>query len=238
MKVIKCPDSSFTYSNMLAVSSSDFDPQTRFVKVNDRFIFNVAPIPSLDSGHIGPTRIQREWGRLSINEEVIVEALSDSVVDAESNVYLGRMDVELSFLTPSQERVLSLDSEEVSDILKGGFENQIFSLGQPFVFDFRGNNIKGVVTGMTGMPLDLLQDLKLGGNATGGATTVPKGKDSTLFGMLTTVTTISVSKGTNSLIDLKGSSVSLKANAIIQPDFRFEDLGIGGLDKEFSNIFR
>ncbi|KAJ1662184.1 transport between ER and Golgi ATPase protein [Coemansia sp. RSA 1646] len=223
---------------MLAVSSSDFDPRTRFVKVNDKFIFNIAPIPSLEGGHIGPTRIQREWGRLSINEEVIVEALSDSVVDASSNVYLARMDVELSFLTPSQERVLSLDSEEVSDILKGGFESQIFSLGQPFVFDFRGNNIKGVITGMSGMPLDLLQDLKLGGDTSGSATAGPKSKDSTLFGILTSVTTISVSKGTNSLIELKGSSISLKANAIIQPDFRFEDLGIGGLDKEFSNIFR
>ena len=27
-------------------------------------------------------------------------------------------------------------------------------------------------------------------------------------------------------------------NSIIQPNFRFEDMGIGGLDAEFSNIFR
>ncbi|KAJ2656742.1 transport between ER and Golgi ATPase protein [Coemansia sp. RSA 1200] len=237
MKVIKCPDSSFTYSNVLAVSSSDFSPQTRFVKVNDQFIFNVAPIPSLDAGYVGPTRIQREWGRLSINEEIIIEALGDSVIDASSDVYLGRMDVEISFLTPNQERVISMDAEEVSDILKGGFENQIFSIGQPFVFDFRGNNIKAVVTGLSGMPLDLLQDLKMGSDANDAAKK-PKSKNSTLFGMLTSVTTITVSKATNSLIELKGSSVNLKANAIIQPDFRFEDLGIGGLDKEFSNIFR
>ncbi|KAJ1733262.1 transport between ER and Golgi ATPase protein [Coemansia sp. Benny D160-2] len=237
MKVIKCPDSSFTYSNVLAVSSSDFSPQTRFVKVNDQFIFNVAPIPSLDAGYVGPTRIQREWGRLSINEEIIIEALGDSVIDANADVYLGRMDVEISFLTPNQERVISMDAEEVSDILKGGFENQIFSLGQPFVFDFRGNNIKAVVTGLSGMPLDLLQDLKMGSDGSDAAKK-PKSKNSTLFGMLTSVTTITVSKATNSLIELKGSSVNLKANAIIQPDFRFEDLGIGGLDKEFSNIFR
>ncbi|KAJ2585963.1 transport between ER and Golgi ATPase protein, partial [Coemansia sp. RSA 1804] len=81
----------------------DFSPQTRFVKVNDQFIFNVAPIPSLDAGYVGPTRIQREWGRLSINEEIIIEALGDSVIDANSDVYLGRMDVEISFLTPNQE---------------------------------------------------------------------------------------------------------------------------------------
>jgi vesicle-fusing ATPase len=28
------------------------------------------------------------------------------------------------------------------------------------------------------------------------------------------------------------------ANAIISPNFKFEDMGIGGLDKEFSSIFR
>ena len=28
------------------------------------------------------------------------------------------------------------------------------------------------------------------------------------------------------------------ANSIIQPNFKFEDMGIGGLDAEFSNIFR
>ena len=27
-------------------------------------------------------------------------------------------------------------------------------------------------------------------------------------------------------------------NAIVQPDFKFEDMGIGGLDSEFSGIFR
>ena len=31
---------------------------------------------------------------------------------------------------------------------------------------------------------------------------------------------------------------STAPNAIIQPDFKFEDMGIGGLDSEFSAIFR
>jgi hypothetical protein len=29
-----------------------------------------------------------------------------------------------------------------------------------------------------------------------------------------------------------------RAQAIIDPNFRFEDMGVGGLDKEFSSIFR
>ena len=35
-----------------------------------------------------------------------------------------------------------------------------------------------------------------------------------------------------------GSNRRPAANAIIQPNFKFEDIGIGGLDTEFSQIFR
>ncbi|KAJ2072198.1 transport between ER and Golgi ATPase protein, partial [Coemansia sp. S100] len=64
------------------------------------------------------------------------------------------------------------------------------------------------------------------------------GESSAQYGVLFSVTAIAVSKAPGSLIDIKGSAVSRKANTIIQPDFKFEDLGIGGLDTEFSNIFR
>lgn len=39
-------------------------------------------------------------------------------------------------------------------------------------------------------------------------------------------------------INLAASNRRPAANAIIQPDFKFEDMGIGGLDQEFSVIFR
>ena len=39
-------------------------------------------------------------------------------------------------------------------------------------------------------------------------------------------------------INLKASNRRPAANAIIQPNFKFEDMGIGGLDKQFSEIFR
>ncbi|KAJ1884161.1 transport between ER and Golgi ATPase protein, partial [Kickxella alabastrina] len=198
-----------------------------------QYIFNILPIPGLPSGKIGPTKIQREWGQFSINQEVVVEAMGDSVVDSNSNVFLSRMDVEVSFLTPSQESALMVDADEVAELLKNNFEKQLFTRGQPFVFDFRGNNLKGVVTGMAAVPLDVLRDIKPGGSAGD-----PLIVDSALYGVLSAITTIAVTKGQGSLINLKGSAVSRKANKIIQPDFNFEDLGIGGLDKEFSTIFR
>ena len=45
-------------------------------------------------------------------------------------------------------------------------------------------------------------------------------------------------KDAKSSVNLKASKRRPAANAILQPTFKFEDMGIGGLDKEFSVIFR
>ncbi|KAJ2528229.1 transport between ER and Golgi ATPase protein [Coemansia sp. RSA 1935] len=79
---------------------------------------------------------------------------------------------------------------------------------------------------MAGVPLDVL----LGDEADSGTPAT--------CGVLTSAIEIKVARAAASQLDLRGATVSHKANAIIQPDFRFEDLGIGGLDHEFSNIFR
>ncbi|KAJ1719416.1 transport between ER and Golgi ATPase protein [Coemansia erecta] len=238
MRAIKCPDNTLTYKNLLAVSDRDFDKSVRFVRVNDQFIFNIIPIRGLVPGQIGPTRIQREWGQFSINKEVVVEAMSDSVVDARSNVFLSRMDIEVSFMSSAQERAISVDSEEICKLVKTSFEKQIFTRGQPFLFDFCGNNLKAVVVGLAAVPLDVLRDIKPGSSPDIGGGGDPFLQDSALYGMLSSITTLFVTKAPGSLINLKGAAVSRKANKIIQPDFKFEDLGIGGLDQEFSNIFR
>lgn len=57
-------------------------------------------------------------------------------------------------------------------------------------------------------------------------------------GILTRQTFMNFFKDSKSGINLKVSSHRPAANAIFQPDFKFEDMGIGGLDKEFSAIFR
>lgn len=45
-------------------------------------------------------------------------------------------------------------------------------------------------------------------------------------------------KAADCTIRLKGSAKSSRSNAIISPNFNFENMGIGGLDKEFAAIFR
>lgn len=63
-------------------------------------------------------------------------------------------------------------------------------------------------------------------------------RDPTARGILTRHTQFSFVKDARTGLNLKPSNRRPAANAIIQPDFKFEDMGIGGLDTEFSTIFR
>ena len=57
-------------------------------------------------------------------------------------------------------------------------------------------------------------------------------------GTLTKHTQVDFFKDARSDIKLKASHTRPAANSILQPGFKFEDMGIGGLDTEFSAIFR
>src|ERR1700694_5812219 len=56
--------------------------------------------------------------------------------------------------------------------------------------------------------------------------------------ILTPQTEITFFKAPDSNIKIKPSAKRPPPNAIIQPNFKFEDMGIGGLDSEFGAIFR
>jgi vesicle-fusing ATPase len=66
----------------------------------------------------------------------------------------------------------------------------------------------------------------------------PTTSDPRARGILTAHTAINFYKDANTPIQLKGSSRRPAANSIVAPDFKFENMGIGGLDTEFSTIFR
>jgi vesicle-fusing ATPase len=57
-------------------------------------------------------------------------------------------------------------------------------------------------------------------------------------GILTPHTQIDFFKDLQTPIKLKASKTRPAVNNIVQPGFTFEDMGIGGLDTEFSSIFR
>lgn len=110
------------------------------------------------------------------------------------------------------------------------FQEQMFAPGQRFIMDYKA--IPLMLTVKTVDLIDLTADEKPTSTAAP-ALTGPHSR-----GILTSHTLFTFYKDGTSGINIKASMRRPAANSIIAPDFKFENMGIGGLDSEFSTIFR
>jgi vesicle-fusing ATPase len=96
--------------------------------------------------------------------------------------------------------------------------------------DYRSFQMKVVIKSVECVDLTVFEksDSRASGPTSSGA----------VRGILTPETSIVFYKASDSNIMIKASAKRPPPNAIIQPDFKFEDMGIGGLDSEFGAIFR
>lgn len=95
-------------------------------------------------------------------------------------------------------------------------------------------DVKSIVLRMSVRTVQLV-DLSMEKAEAGSGATLT---DANARGILTRHTQIDFFKDARTDIKIKASSRRPAANSIIQPGFKFEDMGIGGLDTEFSAIFR
>ena len=109
------------------------------------------------------------------------------------------------------------------------FENQIFAPEQRLLMDYKSLPLMLVIKTVQ------LVDLSMDKSA---AAAEPSATDARVRGIITRQTQMNFFKDAKSGINLKASNRRPAANAILAPNFKFEDMGIGGLDKEFSSIFR
>ena len=158
--------------------------------------------------------------------------------------YLGSLDAEVSFAgrktteTPFDQDELAQHFTKVLCLhyfycagtdIQQNFENQIFAPNQRLIMDFKSLPLLIVVRTVQ------LVDLSMDKSSAGAE---PTSSDSRIRGILTRHSLMNFFKDAKSGINLRASNRRPAANAIIQPNFKFEDMGIGGLDKEFSAIFR
>lgn len=108
------------------------------------------------------------------------------------------------------------------------FENQVLAPGQQLLVD-----VKSIVLRMSIRTVSLA-DLSMEKTSESAAPLT----DPSARGILTRHTQIDFFKDARTDIKIKASSRRPAANSIVQPGFKFEDMGIGGLDTEFSAIFR
>ncbi|TCD70005.1 transport between ER and Golgi ATPase protein [Steccherinum ochraceum] len=218
--VVSSPSDALALSNRLIVHPSDFH-KGQHVIVKQQFPITVLhdDTGKLAPGTIGASSLQRQWIGLSVTgDEVTVEPLSFQPS------YLQSLDIEVGFLRRGHEIAEAFSADEMAHNFVKAFSGVIFTTGQLLVFEFHGQNLKATVKGLSTLELADAQRKSGGGPAN--------------TGVLMEKTDVMFLKAGDSAIKIKSSAKKAPPNAILAPNFRFEDMGIGGLDSEFSTIFR
>lgn len=108
------------------------------------------------------------------------------------------------------------------------FSGQAFTVGQQLAFQFLDKKMLGLV--VKSLEAADLSTLTSGGDAK------PK---KTMMGRCLGDSVVQFEKAENSALNLIGKAKGKQVRqSIINPDWDFQKMGIGGLDKEFSAIFR
>lgn len=228
LSVAQPPSSEYAIDNVVAVPRNTYQDGD-YVIINDKYVLTARVTGEYPPDKIGICGTQRAWANLSTRDMVRV-APFDIFGHGNKRVYLGAVDIQISFYSKNSARPDDPPYEQ--EVLASRFlqlyKNQILAPGQIISMEFRQRNFKLVV--LTTQVVDL--NMQSGGDAD---PSLMKQNDR---GILVDQTEISFVKEPDSVIKIKSAGNKPRVNAILQPNFRFEDMGIGGLDAEFNTIFR
>ena len=166
-------------------------------------------------GAIGLNSVQRRLVKGSLGDLVTV-----SVFQPKKMVALSSAAIEVDFVVKKAGRTMvTVDGPELSAFLTQRFGQQYLTTGQQFAAEFQGNNYVFTVASLEAVAIETGSGDKVG------------------RGMLVPQTQLLLSKAAGTPIQLSGLETQSRST-MFKADFSFEKMGIGGLDKEFSDIFR
>ncbi|KAK0673498.1 putative vesicular-fusion protein SEC18 [Cercophora samala] len=228
----------YIFGNICAVSPRDFPPNRdntdiyirltgpQMVRGGD-FVVTARPTPGFPDGCISLSDPQRTWCGVGLMDSLEGEIYDPFAKSAQT--YLGSIDVEIGFASLRKVVDAPYDQDELAEQFIKQFQNQLFAPGQRLLMDVK--NVPLAIAVKTVTLTDLSMQSQNGEEP-------PTLSDPRARGILHKHTSIGFYKDASSPLKLKASNKRPAANAIISPDFKFEDMGIGGLDAEFSTIFR
>lgn len=147
--------------------------------------------------------------------------------------YLGSADLEIGFASRNKRTDTPYDEEELSKIFTQNFQNQVLAPGQRILMDVRNIPLLIIVKTVAVVDLAMVSDGQGPGGSKGQVAREPDAR-----GILINQTQVVFHRDGKGDFNLKASVNKPNSNALLAPDFKFEDMGIGGLRNEFSTIFR
>ncbi|XP_071509886.1 vesicle-fusing ATPase-like [Diadema antillarum] len=229
MKAVRCPTDKLSLTNRAVLSDKDPFSRSEFIEVytgpGQSFVFTTCSFSDIKPGEIGFSLPQRKWARLSIDQIVRV---SQYRFDP-SCQFLSTITLEVDFLQKKNVTTEAFDSDKMVLDFLAAFDRIAFTVEQQLVCSFYNKKLMGlVVKGITVADAAILK----GGKAAKPAKDVR-------CGVLMQNTQVIFEKADESPLNLIGKAKGHSARqSIINPDWDFRRMGIGGLDKEFSDIFR
>lgn len=216
---------------MVPVSPFDFppnhfNPDGFYISVNG-FILTARVDDGFPQGFLGLSDFQRSWAGIALSDTLTV-TLYDISQEGAQNHFLGSLDIEIGF-AGRRETEQPFDQDELQAAFTNIYDRQILAPGEKILMDWKSIPLLLVVKGVQ------LMDLSMDKQTAGAQ---PSSSSPSVRGILTKSTQMAFFKDAKSRINLKASKKRPAGNAILTPDFKFEDMGIGGLDREFSAIFR
>ncbi|XP_053948823.1 vesicle-fusing ATPase 1 [Anastrepha ludens] len=228
LKATKCPTDELSVTNKAIVNINDFPEDVKYADISpgpgQHYIFALKHTNEVARGHVGFSLVQRKWATLSINQDIEVRQYR---FDANSDV-ITLVSFETDFLQKKITSQEPYDSDQMAKEFLMQFAGMPLTVGQTLVFDFQGKKLLGLAV----KTLEAVDPKSLG-----------EGKETSTknvrFGRILGNTIVQFEKAENSSLNLQGKSKGkIVRQSIINPDWDFGKMGIGGLDKEFNAIFR
>jgi len=229
LKAGKSPNEGLSLTNRVVLNPRDHAAlgEKRHVQIvlpsQNRYIFSVERNDSMQAGQVGFSAVHRKWGAIDVNCEM-------SVTPYDGHEFIAELKLDIDF---QNKKKVSKEPYNTDDMVKEflqQFPAQAFTVGQPVLFQYKT------------MPLTMatvksieVADLNAIKSGKAGSSTTKKAN----FGITLPDTAIIFEKGEGSQIFLAGSAKGkMVKQSIINPDWDFTKMGVGGLDTEFNAIFR
>ncbi|CAM2109024.1 unnamed protein product, partial [Caretta caretta] len=227
MQAARCPTDELSLSNCAVVNEKDFQAGLHVVvrtSPNHRYIFTLRTHSSVVPGSIAFSLPQRKWAGLSIGQDIDVSPYTFD----KTKQCIGTMTIEIDFLQKKSIDANPYDTDKMAAEFIQQFNSLAFSVGQQLVFSFNDKLFGLLVKDIEAMDPSILK---------GEPGTSKKQKID--VGLVVGNSQVAFEKAENSSLNLIGKSKTKEnRQSIINPDWNFEKMGIGGLDREFSDIFR
>ncbi|XP_046631152.1 vesicle-fusing ATPase 1-like [Daphnia pulicaria] len=229
MKAGKCPTDELSLTNCAVVNPQDFNDSVKHVEVSTSpgqcFVFTVKSHRDVPPSTIGFSLLQRKWATLSLLQDIDVRPFQfDTNQHTLANIVL-----EVDFLQKKSTTLEPYDSDAMAREFLAQFHHQSFSVGQQLVFQFQEKKLLIlIVKELEGADINAMRS---------GAKEIKSRK--VRIGQCFPNTMIVFDKSEGSSVNLVGKSKGKTVHhSIINPDWDFQNMGVGGLDTEFNAIFR